>query len=175
MRRHPQLWRPQRTRPRRGSLDMARQLVHLADESGDEARCGLGVDVLRATDLFDTALAHHHDAIGDRQRLLLVVCDVQRRHAQRSLIRRISSRKFTRTTASSALSGSSSSSIRGSMASARASAMRCCCPPLSSRGYLAAASSSPTSASNSGTRRRTSVAGRAAIRIPKAMFFQAVR
>jgi hypothetical protein len=75
------------------------------------------------------ALMHHHDAVGDRQRLFLVVGDEDRGDAQPRWIARISSRSDTRILASSADSGSSSSSTRGLGASARASATRCCWPP----------------------------------------------
>src|SRR3546814_617140 len=48
-------------------------LIGLADEVGDEERFRLAVDLGRRADLLDDAVIHHHDAIGHRQRFLLVV------------------------------------------------------------------------------------------------------
>ena len=48
------------------------------------SRCaGRRVEVLRRADLADRAVAQHDDAVGERQRLLLVVRDVDRRRAER--------------------------------------------------------------------------------------------
>ena len=45
------------------------------------------VDLEGRADLLDPALAHHHHAIGERERLLLVVRDVDRRDAELALDR----------------------------------------------------------------------------------------
>ncbi len=47
-----------------------------ADEFGDEAACRREVDIARAADLGDGALAHHHDAVAERHGFGLVVGDV---------------------------------------------------------------------------------------------------
>ena len=52
--------------------------VHRADELGHERRRRVAVDVLRGVDLLEPAGVHHADAVGDRQRLGLVVGDEQR-------------------------------------------------------------------------------------------------
>ena len=61
-----------------GSLEAAvvhgsRQAVGDADERGDERVRRLEIDLARRADLGDRALAHHHDAITQSQRLGLVV------------------------------------------------------------------------------------------------------
>ena len=52
---------------------LALQDVQRADEGGDEARLRPVVDLERRADLLRPAAVHHHDAVGDRQRLFLVV------------------------------------------------------------------------------------------------------
>ena len=59
--------------------------VHRADERGDEQRGRPGVDVLRRADLVDAAAAHDADAVGDHQRLFLVVGHVEGGDAERAL------------------------------------------------------------------------------------------
>ena len=54
-----------------------------ADEAGDEARRRVVVEFLRRADLLDAAVVHHHDAVGQRHRLDLVVGDVDRGGADR--------------------------------------------------------------------------------------------
>ncbi len=49
--------------------------IRVADESCDETRRRLFVDLDRRRDLLDAAAAHHRDAIGERQRLILVMRD----------------------------------------------------------------------------------------------------
>ena len=49
-----------------------------ADEGGDEGGRGLLIDVERIADLLDPAAIHHHQNIGQRHRLELVVGDVDR-------------------------------------------------------------------------------------------------
>ena len=46
-----------------------------ADEIGDEAGFGLGVDLRRGADLGDFAVVEHGEAVGHRQRFVLVVGD----------------------------------------------------------------------------------------------------
>src|SRR5438093_1439319 len=53
----------------------ARQEIRDADEVGDEVGAGPRVDLLWAPDLLDPAVPHHRDAVGDRERLLLLVVD----------------------------------------------------------------------------------------------------
>lgn len=55
-----------------------RQQVHRrrADKPGDEQVGRMGVEVLRPPDLLDVAAVHHHDAVGHRHCLGLVVGDV---------------------------------------------------------------------------------------------------
>ena len=63
-------------RPAAVAADKARlQQVHRADEAGDEFRGGPVVERRRRRDLLDAALVHDDDAVGDRQRLGLVVRD----------------------------------------------------------------------------------------------------
>ena len=57
-------------------LDLAVDDVGLADEVGDELRRGRIVELARRALLRDAALLHHHDAVRDGQRLLLIVGDV---------------------------------------------------------------------------------------------------
>ena len=63
------------------------QDVDLADEVGDERRRRIAVDLHRRADLLDHAVVHDDDAVGDRERLFLVVRDHDRRHAELSLQR----------------------------------------------------------------------------------------
>ena len=56
-----------------------------ADEACDERRFRLLVDRARRSDLLDPAGAHHGDAVGDRERLLLVVRHVEHRDAEQLL------------------------------------------------------------------------------------------
>ena len=60
----------------RDVADPAGEYVVLADERGDEAVGRAVVDLLRHGDLLQPALRHHADAVGHRQRLALVVGDV---------------------------------------------------------------------------------------------------
>jgi len=55
--------------------------VVLADELRDEPGGGLPVDLLWRPDLLDAAVVHDGDAVRHRERLRLVVGDVDRRHA----------------------------------------------------------------------------------------------
>ena len=64
--------RPARRRgPAASSLPV--EEIHLADEVGDERRRRLRVDLVGRADLVDPALAHDDDAVGHRERFLLVV------------------------------------------------------------------------------------------------------
>src|ERR1019366_7859461 len=49
-----------------------------ADEVGDEPAGRMAVDVLRASALYDVAGIEHRDLVGQRQRLGLVVGDIDR-------------------------------------------------------------------------------------------------
>ena len=64
------------------ALDRHRHDVGVADEVGDEMAVRLLVQAARRAVLRDARHAHHHDAVGDRQRLLLVVRDVDRGERQ---------------------------------------------------------------------------------------------
>ena len=57
-------------------FDRAVEQVALADEVGDEAVLRETVDLRRLVELFDLALVHHRDPVRQRERLLLVVGDV---------------------------------------------------------------------------------------------------
>ena len=61
------------------------ELVHLADEIGNEQRRRFTIDLGRRTDLFDHAMVHHHDTVGHRQRFLLVMGHHDRCNAEFSL------------------------------------------------------------------------------------------
>ena len=56
---------------------LAVEAVRQTHELRDERRLGPGIDVGRRTELLQAAILHHADAVGDRQRLLLVVGDEQ--------------------------------------------------------------------------------------------------
>ncbi len=58
------------------------QPVHRPDELGDERRRRLPVDGFRRVELFEPAVLHDADAVGDRERLGLVVRDEQGRDAE---------------------------------------------------------------------------------------------
>ena len=62
-----------------GRDDVAVDQVGAADEARDEAVGGTVVDLLRRGHLHQPAVAQHDDAVGERQRLVLVVGDEQRR------------------------------------------------------------------------------------------------
>ena len=55
--------------------DRALDEVHRADEAGDEGGGGLAVEHVGRGDLLGAAVAHDHDAVGERQRLVLAVGD----------------------------------------------------------------------------------------------------
>ena len=57
------------------SVDRHRQRARLADEAVDEGRVRRVVDLVGGADLLDPALAHDDDAVGEFQRLFLVVGD----------------------------------------------------------------------------------------------------
>ena len=61
--------------------ELAGQRVHrgASDEAGDEQGRGTPVEVERRADLLHPAAVHHHDAVGQRHRLHLVMGDVDRR------------------------------------------------------------------------------------------------
>ena len=96
------------------------QEVHGAHEVGDEGAGRPAVHLGRRADLLDHALVHHHDAVGHRQRLFLVVRHHDGRDAEALCSGGSRCADTQRTRASSAESGSSSSSRPGEGASARA-------------------------------------------------------
>ena len=55
--------------------------VRDAEEIRDVSRRGLFVDLAGGADLLDPALAHHREAVGHREGLFLVVCNVDEGHA----------------------------------------------------------------------------------------------
>src|SRR3546814_6058862 len=59
-----------------GRDHLAGEGIVLADEGGDEGGLRVLVDLGAGADLLDDALAHHRDAVRHRQRLALVVGDV---------------------------------------------------------------------------------------------------
>src|SRR6476620_1019193 len=69
--RHPNLLRPDREAPA-----VALEDVRDADESRDELRLRMLVDVRRRTDLFDPPLVEDGEPVAHRERLLLVVCHI---------------------------------------------------------------------------------------------------
>ena len=66
-------------------LHHALEQVGGAEEVGDEAVGWPEIGVLGRRDLLDPALVEHHDPVGQRERLLLVVGDEDRRDAERAL------------------------------------------------------------------------------------------
>ena len=61
------------------------EAVHRADELGDERRRGRAVHLRGRAHLLDAAAVHDRNVVGDRQRLLLVVRDVERRDPELEL------------------------------------------------------------------------------------------
>ena len=114
------------------SLDLDRHHVGVPDEPRDERRRRSPIDLVRLTDLLDTALVEDDDAVRERQRLTLVVGHVHERAPVSRCTRRSSTSISRRIFRSSADSGSSSRSTFGRFTNARASATRCICPPDSS-------------------------------------------
>ena len=62
--------------------DVPLQHARRADEPRDERRGGLVVDLIGRADLLDAALVHDDDLVRELERLVLVVGDEQRRHAE---------------------------------------------------------------------------------------------
>ena len=67
------------------ALERALEVVHVADEVGDERRGGAVVDLRRRRELVDLAGVHDGDPVGHRHRLLLVVRDDDERDADVAL------------------------------------------------------------------------------------------
>ena len=61
------------------ALDVEFEHVAVSHEARDVQVRGLRVDLLRRGDLLHRAVLHHDDAVGERQRLVLVVRDVDGR------------------------------------------------------------------------------------------------
>ena len=70
-----------------GVGDAGLERVQRADEGGDEGGGRAVVDLERVADLLGDAGVHHHDAVGHRQRLFLVVGDVDGGDAELALDR----------------------------------------------------------------------------------------
>src|SRR5882672_10536724 len=68
-----------------GADETAGEEIGRADEAGDERVQGAEVDVLRRADLSDAAAVDHRDAVGERERLGLVVGHVNRGDADLAL------------------------------------------------------------------------------------------
>ena len=66
----------------RAAADLDGEAVGAAEEAVHEGRGGVGLDLGRGAALLDAAGVHHDDAVGDLERLLLVVGDEDRRHRQ---------------------------------------------------------------------------------------------
>ncbi len=60
-------------RKRAGRRHRAGEEIGTADEVGDEAIAGGVVELALSADLLHLAVLHHHQPVGDRERLLLVV------------------------------------------------------------------------------------------------------
>ena len=73
--------------PRLAALHLGRQHVHArrADEVADEGVGGPHEQLLRRAGLHHAALVHHHDRVGEGQRLGLVVRDVDHREVERAV------------------------------------------------------------------------------------------
>ena len=56
-------------------VNPAVEQVHVAEEVVDEGRDGVMVNLVRTADLLDAAFVHHRDAVGNFQRLFLIVGD----------------------------------------------------------------------------------------------------
>ena len=67
------------------ALERPRQQRAVADEAGDERGMRVAIDVLWPADLVDAAAVHHHDPVGHRQRLGLIVRDVDERRPERTV------------------------------------------------------------------------------------------
>ena len=66
-------------------LHPAAEHVLAAEELGDIAVLGAGIDVARCSGLPDLALFHHHHEVGERDRLKLGVRDVNKGDAELAL------------------------------------------------------------------------------------------
>ena len=60
----------------------ARQKIRFADERGDKAIARSVVQILRGADLRDQSFVHHRDPVRHRQRLLLIVRDIDEGDAE---------------------------------------------------------------------------------------------
>jgi hypothetical protein len=73
--------RPEHRRDRPSASSVPARNAPSADELRDEARGGTVIQVVRRRPLLQPTVAQHADFVGDRERLLLVVRDQQRRRA----------------------------------------------------------------------------------------------
>ena len=74
---------PHQGAPAGNVFDRAGQLVVLADEAGDEAVLGTFVQVRRRGKLLDAPVIEHRNAVAHRQRLALIMGDIDHGDAQR--------------------------------------------------------------------------------------------
>src|SRR5665213_3199684 len=56
-----------------------------AEKRRDESRARLEINLFGSADLFEPAFVHHAQAVGERQRLFLIVSDEQKRDADAAL------------------------------------------------------------------------------------------
>ena len=118
-------------RAERAVQHLRAQDVERADEGGDKARARPVVDLEGRADLLGLALVHDDDAVGDRQRLFLVV-----RHEDRGDAEILLDRADLLAERHAHLGVERGERLIekqhcGFGASARASATRCCWPPES--------------------------------------------
>ena len=70
-----------RTGSAEGGHGIVIQSVDVTDEIADKFGLRVVVDLIGRADLLDEALVEHRDAVGERQRLLLIVGDEDKRDA----------------------------------------------------------------------------------------------
>src|SRR6185437_12554654 len=64
---------------------LAQEQIRRAEEGRDEARRGMMIETLRATGFEEASVVHDADAIGERERFLLIVRDQDGGHPEPSL------------------------------------------------------------------------------------------
>ena len=156
----------------RSPVIVPREQVRLAHERRHVGVERVGVEVARRGGGGDVAGADDRDAVGHRERLVLIVGDehgggsrgAQDVHTSARTRPRAGSRRGRRTARRAAPAA-------GCTVSARASATRCCWPPESWCGYRDSRPSRPTIS----TRRRTSSPRRSRRGSPKPTFASTVR
>ena len=78
-------WISTSPRPLEAASRFPVEQIGRADKAGDEGVGRAEVDILRGADLADAALVDDSDGIGQRQRLRLIVRDIDRRNADLAL------------------------------------------------------------------------------------------